>query len=535
MRIWNVAIDNRVAVYILILIIIIVGAQSYMSMPRESAPDISIPYVIVSVPYVGVSPTDIEGLVTKPLERELKTLKDVKEIRSQSSEGIASISVEFNTGVDIDEALRRVRDKVNTARPDLPDDIMEPVVLEINLSEFPIMYVNIRGELGLARLKSIAETYQDNFEAVPGVISAEITGGLTREVQVNCDVNRLKGYDIDFGDISDAIAAENLTIPGGSINNGRTEFTVRVPGEYKTPKPIEDIIVKIRNGKPIYIRDVATVQYSFEDRTTYSRLNKESVVSLAIKKRAGENLIRIADDVKKIMDEKEQHLPAGVDVEVTNDQSIFIRRSVFELENSVMTGMFLVVLVLFAFFGVKNALLISTAIPLSMLIGIIFLSLMGITLNFVVLFSLVLVLGIVVDDAVVVIENIYRHQQEYHKGLIQAAKDATKEVAVPVATATLTTVAAFLPMLFWPGVVGDFMIYLPTTVVATMLASLLVGLVISPVQGSVFINYKREIAKAKEAVEHPTFWKRYNPFNLIYHWVDERFFPGAQRRYVRTL
>ncbi len=535
MRIWNVAIDNRVAVYILIMIIVIIGAQAYMSMPREAAPDITIPYVIVSVPYVGVSPTDMEGLVTKPLERELKTLKDVKQITSSSSEGVASISVEFNSGVDIDEALRRVRDKVNTARPDLPDDILEPIIMEINFSEFPIMYVNVGGKVGLAKLKSIAENYQDDFEAIPGVISAEITGGLTREVQINCDVNRLKGYEVSFGDISNAISAENLTIPGGSINNGRTEFSVRVPGEYKNPKPIEDIVVKTRNGQPIYIRDVATVDYSFEDRSTISRLNKEPVVTMTIKKRAGENLIRIADQVKEVIEKRAATLPNGVDISVSNDQSIEIKRSVFELENSVLTGMFLVVICLFAFFGLKNALLISTSIPLSMLIGVGVLSVMGITLNFVVLFALVLVLGIVVDDAIVVIENIYRHQQEFGKSLIQAAKDATKEVAIPVVTATVTTISAFMPLLFWPGIVGDFMSYLPITVISTMLASLLVALVISPVQGSVFINYKKEIAKAKESLDHPTFWKRYNPFTIIYHWVDHRFFPGAQRRYVGTL
>ena len=535
MRIWETAVNNRVAVYILILIIVLVGAQSYLSMPREAAPDITIPIVVVSVPYVGVSPADMEGLVTQPLESELKTLKDVKEITSSSSEGIASISVEFNTGVDIDEALRRVRDKVNTARPDLPEDILEPIISEINFSEFPIMFVNYEGPVGPARLKEYAEVLQDKIEAIPGVLSAEITGGLTHEVQINCDINRLKGYDVSFNDIIGSIASENLTIPGGSINNGRTEFTVRVPGEFENPKPIEDIVVKMRNGQPIYIRDVADVDYSYEDRDTYSRLNLDPVVTLTVKKRAGENLIRIADQVNELVAQEAEVLPAGVGISISGDQSEEIRRSVHELENSVMTGMFLVVLVLFAFFGVKNALLISTAIPLSMLIGIVVLAIMGVTLNFVVLFALVLVLGIVVDDAVVVIENIYRHQQEYGKGLIEAAKDGTKEVAVPVATATFTTVAAFLPLLFWPGIVGEFMYYLPVTVLATMLSSLFVGLIISPVQGSVFINYHKEREAAKKAVENPSFWQKYNPITRIFHFVDEKFFPYAQKKYVGTL
>ncbi|MCB2205953.1 efflux RND transporter permease subunit [bacterium] len=535
MKIWNLAVDNRVAVYILVLIIVILGFQSYSELPREAAPDITIPYVIVSVPYPGVSPTDMEGLITQPMEQEFKTLKDVKVITSSSKEGLATIFIEFETGIDIDEALRRVRDKVNSTRPNLPDDIMEPIISEINFSEFPILFVNIGGNVGLPRLKSIAEDLQDDIEGVPGVLSADITGALEPEVQINCDVNRMKGYDISFGDVIGAIQNEHITVPGGSLDNGTTDYTVRIPGEYKDPGPIENIIVKMRNGKPIYVRDVADVRFAFEDRQTYARLNGETVVSLPVKKRAGENLVRIAKDVKQLVSDFRSKVPEGVDVEVTNDQSIMIEDRVYELENSIMTGMFLVILVLFMFFGVKNAVLISTAIPLSMFMGFIILSIMGITLNFVVLFALVLVLGIVVDDAVVVIENIYRHQQEYGENLIVAAKKATSEVAVPVVTATLTTIAAFLPLLFWPGVVGEFMSYLPITLIATMMSSLLVGFIISPVQGSVFINYRKEIAKAKQDLENPTFWKKYNPFTIAYHWVDAKFFPAAQKHYVKVL
>ena len=535
MKIWNLAVDNRVAVYIIVLIIVIFGFQSYMGMPREAAPDITIPYVIVSVPYPGVSPTDMEGLITQPLEKEFKTLKDVKEITSSSKEGLSTIFIEFETGVDIDEALRRVRDKVNTTRPNLPDDIMEPIISEINFSEFPILYINIGGTVGLPRLKEIAKDLQDDIEGVSGVLSADITGALEPEVQINCDVTRLKGYDISFADVVDAIRGEHITIPGGTLDNGTTDYTVRIPGEYKDPGPIEDIIVKMRNGKPIYVRDVADVRFSFEDRSTYARLNGDQVVSMPVKKRAGENLVRIAGEVKSIVRDFEERQPKGVTVEVTNDQSIMIEDRVYELENSIMTGMFLVILVLFMFFGVKNAILISTAIPLSMFMGFIILSIMGVTLNFVVLFALVLVLGIVVDDAVVVIENIYRHQQEYGENLIVAAKKATSEVAVPVVTATLTTIAAFLPLLFWPGVVGEFMSYLPITLIATMMSSLFVGFVISPVQGSVFINYRKEIAKAKRDLEHPSVWRKYNPFTIAYHWVDEKFFPAAQKKYVSVL
>ncbi len=535
MRISNLAVDNKVAVYILMLIIIVLGWTSYVGLPREAAPDITIPLVIVSTPYIGVSPADIEGLVTQPLERNLKSLKDIKQITSASKEGLSTIRVEFNVGVDIDEALRRVRDEVNSTRPELPDDILDPIVTEINFSEFPIMYVNVQGKLGIARLKKIAKDIQDDIESIPGVLRADLTGGLEPEVQVNCDINLLTGYKISFDDVANAIKGENVTIPGGTLDNQETATSVRVPGEYKTIRPIEDIIIKLQNNLPVYVRDVATVAYAFEDRKTYARLNGEEVVTLAVRKRAGENLVRIAEEVRAIVHQTQDRLPVGVTLVISNDQSIFINRSVHELENSIMTGMVLVVLVLFMFFGFKNAILISTAIPLSMFIGFTILSFSGITLNFVVLFALVLVLGIVVDDAIVVLENIYRHQQVYDKAPDVAAKEATAEVAVPVATSTFTTLAAFIPLLFWPGVVGDFMKYLPLTLIFTMGASLFVAYVISPVQGAKWINYKKEIRKARENLEHPHWYKKYNPITIIYHKVDEKLFPWLIDRYEVAL
>ncbi len=310
---------------------------------------------------------------------------------------------------------------------------------------------------------------------------------------------------------------------------------MRVPGEYKDVQPIEDIIVKLRGEKPVYVRDVASVQLSFEDRLTFSRLNGDEVVTLAVKKRAGENLVRISDEVKKLVDDARPSLPPGLKIEITNDQSVFIKRMVYELENSIMTGMALVVLCLFMFFGFKNSLLISTSIPLSMFIGFTILSMYDITLNMVVLFSCILVLGILVDDAIVVIENIYRHQQMYNKLPDVAAKEATSEVAVPVITSTLTTVSAFIPLMFWPGIIGDFMKYLPLTLIITLGASLLVAFVISPVQGAKWIDYKKEIRKAKANLEHPRWYKKYNPFTIIYHKVDERFFPKSVEKYTSAL
>jgi len=535
MKIWSIAVDNKTAVYVLMVVIVIFGWTSYNELPREAAPDIKIPLVIVATPYIGVSPVDIEGLITQPLERELKGLKDLKQITSVSKEGLSTIQVEFNTGIDIDEGLRRVRDKVNSSRSQLPNDILEPVIREINISEFPIMYVNVGGKVGLARLKKVADDLRDEIEAIPGVISADITGGLEPEVQVNADVYRMNAYQISFDDIANAIRSENLSIPGGSIDTKEKNLTVRVPGEFKDVSRLEDIILKMQNGKAIYLRDVASVDYSFEDRQTYARLNRTEVVSVQVRKRAGENLLRIAGQVKQIVKDKQAELPQGINLDISNDQSKFVTRMVKELENSVLTGMLLVVLSLFMFFGLKNSLLISTAIPLSMFVGFVVLSVLGITLNIVVLFSLVLVLGILVDDAIVVIENTYRHQQEYGEEPAQAAKKAAGEVFVPVLTSTVTTLSAFLPLAFWPGIVGDFMKYFPITLIITLTASLFVAYVISPVQAARWINYKRDIRRAKENLEHPHWYKKYNPFTILYHKVDESLFPLLQREYVKTL
>jgi multidrug efflux pump len=535
MKIWSIAVDNRIAVYILMILIIVFGLISYFDMPREATPEVKIPLIIVSVPYVGVSPVDIEGLVTQPLERALKGLKDLKQISSVSKEGLTTIQIEFNTGVDLDEALRRVRDKVNSTRPQLPSDILDPVVSEVNISEFPIMYVNVGGNVGLARLKKIAEDMQDRIEAIPGVLRADLTGSIEPEVQVNVDVYRMNAYQISFDDVANAIRAENLNIPGGSIDTKEQTYTIRIPGEFKNVKPLEDIVLKIQNNKPIYLRDVAAVKYSFEDRQTYARLNNSEVISLAVRKRAGENLIGIANEVKKITDEERSGLPPGINIDISNDQSKFIVRMVNELENTVVTGMVLVVLTLFMFFGFKNSFLISTAIPLSMFIGFILLSIFGITLNMVVLFSLVLVLGILVDDAIVVVENTYRHQQDYGENPALAAKNAAGEVFMPVFTSTITILSAFFPLLFWPGIVGDFMKYLPITLLVTLSASMFVAYVISPVQAAQWINYKRDIKKAKKNLAHQKWYKKYNPFTWIYHEVDEKFFPWMQDKYVLTL
>ena len=411
MNISKLAVNNSVTVYILVAIIVLFGAFSYNSIPKESAPSITIPNIFVSTLYFGVSPKDMENLVTQEIEKEVKGIKDVKKVTSVSQESFSMVNIEFNPDVKIDEALQKVRDKVAIAKTKMPSDIEEPTVTEINLSEQPMLYVNLSGNLGLAALKDYADKLSDEIEVIPGILSADVKGGLEREVKINVDANRLKYYNLTFNDIISKIGLENQSIPGGSVDLRNQNYLVRVPGQYEDPELIRDIVVKADNGKPIYIRDVAQVIYGYKDRTTLSRQNGREAVTIVIKKRSGENIIRIAEDVKELVKSKESQFPPGLQVNFTGDQSKNIKNTVHELENGIITGFLLVCLILLAAMGLKNALLVATSIPFSFLISFVVLGIMGVTMNIVVLFGLILVLGIIVDDAIVVTENIYRLQE----------------------------------------------------------------------------------------------------------------------------
>ncbi len=487
MNITEIALKNRLSTFVLMFIVIVLGFQSYIKLPKESSPDIKIPYIIVSTPYFGVSPEDMENLVTRPIERKLKGLADVKEIRSTSQESYSTVVIEFVAGTDVDNALQKVREKVDLAKPDLPKDAEDPVLSEINFSDLPIMILNISGKMGLVGLKQIAEDLKDEIETIPGVLNVNITGGLTREVQVNVDPQRLRYYNLGVEDVIEAVQNEHLNTPGGSIDLGTTKYLVRVPGEFVVPENMKNIVVKVEGGRPIFMRDLAQVIYSFKERDSISRLNGEETVSLAITKRSGSNLIEIADRVKAQIETMKQKVPVGVEMSITGDQSTDIRKMVKELENNIISGLVLVVLVLLVVMGTRNAFLVGTAIPLSMLLTFLVLRIMGETMNMVVLFSLILAVGMLVDNAIVIVENIYRHHQE-GKTIPQAALAATNEVAIPVATSTLTTVVAFAPLLFWPGIVGEFMYYLPLTVIISLTASLFVALVFNPAICSRFMK-----------------------------------------------
>ena len=516
----------KVAVYILMVIIVLFGAMSYISMPRESAPSITIPFIFVTTPYIGVSPADIENLVTQKIESEVKGIKDIKKITSVSQESFSNVSIEFNPDVKIEDALQKVRDKVSTAKTKMPSDIEEPVVTEINFSELPMLYVNLTGSFGLSKLKDIGDNIADKIEAIPGVLSVDVSGGLEREIKINADANKLKYYNLALSDLTNAVNGENLNIPGGTVDAGTSSFLVRVPGEIENPALLSDIVVKTQAGIPIYLRDVATVVDGFKDRTTYSRENGIEAVTLVIKKRSGENIVNISDKVKDLLKAEEHDFPPGLKYSFTGDQSKNIRNTVHELENGIITGVVLVVTILLLSMGFKNAFFVSLSIPFSFLISFIVLSTMGVTLNIVVLFALILVLGIIVDDAIVVTENIYRLQEKEGWSPHDAAIEGPREVQMPVFIATLTIIASFFPLLFFPGIVGGFMRYLPITLIVCLFSSLFVALVISPVLASRFINFKRDRERQLKM-------KR-NPFVIAHFWFD-RLFERVIRNYEKVI
>ena len=486
----DTAVKNRVSVAVFSIILLIAGVYCYIKLPRESAPDITIPHVFISTDYKGVSSSDIETSITIPIEKKLKGLDRVKKIHSISSEGISMINVEFIPGTDIDEVLQRVKDKVDEAKRDLPHDLEDdPSVFEVNFSELPIMIYSISGDCGLTCLKKIADDLEEDIESIPGVLEAEVTGGLEREIKIEVDPDKLAFYRIPITLFQKVVTGENQNTSGGAITLGDGRYQLRVPGEFTAPEEITGLVVNVAQGEPIYLKDLAKVTDGFKDETSRSRLDGREAVSITIKKRVGENIIAISDQIDELIRERQAGWPKGTHITKLMDQAKDIRLMVSDLENNILSGLVLVIGVLFVVMGFRNAVLVSLAIPFSMLLSFIVLYVMGITLNMVVLFSLTLALGMLVDNAIVIIENIYRYMEQ---GVprIQATMRATSEVAYPVIGSTLTTLVAFFPLIFWPGIMGEFMKYLPITLIITLSSSLFVALVINPALTAFFIRVK---------------------------------------------
>ncbi len=492
MRITNFSVRHRIPIFVLMFGIFILGVVAYLTLPRESTPDIKVPLVTIAVPWPEASPEDVENSVTVPLERELKNLKGLKEMSSMSSEGISITTCEFDPSVPVEEALQKVREKFDRAKIDFPTDVEEETIEELSFSEFPIMIVTLYGA-DVTVLQRVAEELEEQVETIPGVLDAVIVGGVEPQIEIEVDPEKLEAYQLPVNQLIETLRGENTDISAGGVDTGNFKPSVRIPGEFKTAADVESLVVYKVGNRPVYLRDVARAYRGYKDRISYARRDGSPAVQLTISKRAGANIIEITEMIKYGLKQAKGEFPAGVDYVILTDESEQIRTMVSDLENNILSGLVLVLLVIFFALGIRNAIFVATAIPFSMLMAFFILQAMGVTLNMVVLFALILAQGMLVDNAIVIIENIYRHIG-MNKTPVQAAMDATKEVAWPVIAATATTLGAFGPLLFWPGIMGEFMQYLPLTVITTLICSLFVALVINPTIAATFMRFRKPTA-----------------------------------------
>jgi multidrug efflux pump subunit AcrB len=476
------ALKNRTTVYILTLMLVFFGLFSYNQMPRESFPEIVVPMIFVQTIYPGNSPVDIENLITRPIEKELKGMDGVKKISSASYQDVSTVIVEFDTNVEVKQALQDTKDNVDKARSELPGDLEDdPLVLDLDFSEFPIMNVNISGDFSMRDLKAYAEILQDEFESLMEISEAAIRGIDDREIQINVDPYKLEARGMSYEDIANAIRMENVTIGAGDFTADNTRRVVRTEAEYTNMGEIRETIITLNEGKPVYLKDVADVVDGYKEKSTISRLDNKPVVTLAVTKKSGANILDATDKVNRILKEQvdQGYLPQNLEIVVTDDMSTYVKNDIANLENSIILGMILVIFVLFLFLGFRNALFSGLAIPMSMFLSFIILDSTGVTLNSMVLYALILALGMLVDNAIVVVENVYRlYGQGYSR--LTATKKGVSEIAFPIISSTLTTLAAFTPLLFWEGIVGEFMSILPKTLIIVLASSLFVALVLNP-------------------------------------------------------
>ena len=492
----TLSIQNKTTVFVLVAIITLSGISSYLTVPKEAFPEIVVPEIFVSTAYPGNTPANMEKLITRPLEKEINTISGIDEITSTSVQGFSAIDIKFNFDVTPTEALRKVKDAVDKAKtdPDFPTDLpADPSIMELNFSELmPVMNINLSGDYRLQDLKKYAEHLEDKVEALPQISKVDIQGISDLEVEIEVDYLRAEAMQVSFNDIAGAIAAENMTVSGGDLLVDGVRRSVQVEGDFKSIQELENVIIKAENGFIVHLRDVARVAFVEKEKESYAREYSRPVVSLDVVKRAGENLLEASSAINAIIEEaKLDVLPRNLNVSITNDQSDMTQTQVEELQNSIIFGVLLVVGVLLFFLGLRNALFVGVAIPLSMFMSFLILNSLGVTFNTMVLFSLVLALGMLVDNGIVVVENVYRLMDEGYSPF-DAAKYGVGEVAWPIVASTATTLAAFLPLAMWPGLIGEFMSYLPLTLIIVLGSSLFVALVINPVLTSVLMKVGEE-------------------------------------------
>lgn len=488
----KISVANRTTVLVILAIIAMAGWDAYNGMPREAFPEVIMPQIYVGTPYPGNSPVDIEKLITRPIEKEINTISGVDKITSTSIQGYSTIVVDFSFDVSPTEALRKVKDKVDIVKssPDFPKDLpADPNIFEMNFSELmPVMNVNLSGDFSMEMLNDYAEILEDKIEGLPQISKVDIRGVQKKEVKILVDLKKMESLKIGFYDIEKAIQNENKTISGGDILLDGYRRTIRALGEFESIDEFGNIIVKQEKLNIVYLRDIAEIVFEEEERTSYAREFSQPVVMLDVIKRAGENLIIASDEINAIIAElQETTFPENLNISITSDMSEKTRTQVDELQNSILFGVILVVGVLLFFLGLRNALFVGVAIPLSMFMAFIWLNSIGVTLNMMVLFSLILALGMLVDNGIVIVENIYRLMAEGYSP-VKAARYGAGEVAWPIIASTATTLAAFIPLALWPGQMGEFMQYLPMTLMIVLGSSLFVALVINPVLTSLYMK-----------------------------------------------
>jgi multidrug efflux pump subunit AcrB len=525
------AIDNRTSIFIVTIIITLAGILSYRSLPKEQFPDVVIPTIFVSTLYPGASPTDMEQLVTRPIEKQLKGVSGVKNISSSSVQDYSIVIVEFDTDLDVVECKNKVKDAVDKAKRDLPNDLpRDPSVAELDISEIPIMSVNLYGDLSLDKIKTYAEKLQDRIEALPEITRVDIVGALDKEVQIEVDKYKMAAAQLTFRDIENAIASENMTVSAGNVDVGGMTRSVSIRGDFQDVEQIRNIIINSQSGARLYLKDVADVRMGYAKQESYSRLNGKNVITLNVIKRVGENLINASDQIQAIVREmKANEFPESLNVIVTGDQSRSTRVTLQDLINSIIIGFILVTVILMFFMGGANAIFVALSVPLSMFLAFMVLPAVGFTMNMIVLFAFLLGLGIVVDDAIVVIENTHRIYHEEKLGIVEAAKRAAAEVFWPVLSGTATTLAPFFPLVFWGGIFGKFMHYLPVTIIITLTASLLVAYIINPVFAVWFMRREDDHTVAvdpKKARRRAVAGYVLYGLALVYFYANQNWFMG---------
>ena len=484
-RLLEILLEHTRPVLLILAFFLVAGAYSYVSMPKEAQPDVVIPIIIVEMSHEGISPEDGERLLIRPMETELRAIEGVKEMTSKAREGVATIVLEFDAGFDNKVALEDVRAAVDLGEAELPSDTDKPEVREISFALFPALVVGLSGDIPQRTLLQLARDLEDKIEGIPAVLEVDIAGDREDLVEILVDPAKLETYELKMAEVIQFVANNNKLVPAGTMDVGVGRIPVKVPGLYEDVDHILNTPVKVDGDRVIRMSDVATIRQTYKDPSGYARLQGRPAIALEVKKRVGENVIETIEAVKAIVHEEMATWPAGVEVEFFQDSSDQVRDMLRDLQNNLISAISLVMLVIFAALGGRSAALVGVAIPGSFLMGLFVLNLFGLTINIVVLFSLILAVGMLVDGAIVVVEFADRKMAEGAPRQ-RAYLLASQRVALPILSSTLTTLAAFAPLLFWPGIVGEFMKYLPLTLIATLTASLFMALIFVPSLGALF-------------------------------------------------